>query len=572
MSQAKAQAMGCLAQRGQTALLDTALFKWLLIRPQPHANEQARGHWLRLAHDNGLSDPRWLLNRHAPRFTGIVRICPACLGVPHAWWPGAWNDREHPWCSEHDCWLVDTCARCHRPLRWHGVQLFRCRCGQALSELPAAALTPACRNALAVDGVTPLSVLIWLGALSKHGLRDKPLKRATRQGMADVIDLAERGAAMVSGWPGEFFRALNAHRVQAPGQESLQLLNLALPGLTRRIRKLGDTHWRVRIQATLDAYTAGSIHTRSPIIGRNVQSHEAVNTTVASVARSLRIRTESLSLAIDNLTDDQVKTRHTANGRSRRLMTPEVIQKVHAVLEDRISIKNAARLLGLSAPRIEQLANAKLLIRQAGRLSKRACNTLQRSLMQVCVHGEAPSEAIRFSDTLRFWIPVSRSSEFFEAVLSGELATYSETGANSIHAMLLARERVMAWASARSDQVIEWLSVPDCATRLGIKQEVAYHLVRVGLLHTRQTMINRRVAQVVTMEALQQFERCYESLSKAAMRAGINWRHGVAWACSNNIKFASGPQIDGGRQYFVHIRSLGRNSGRNADHSMTVMK
>ncbi len=115
----------------------------------------------------------------------------------------------------------------------------------------------------------------------------------------------------------------------------------------------------------------------------------------------------------------------------------------------------------------------------------------------------------------------------------------------------------MALASARSDQVSEWLSVPDCATRLGIKQEVAYHLVRVGLLPTRQAMINRRMAQVVPTEALQRFERCYEPLSKAARRAGINWRHGLAWACSKNIKFASGPQIDGGRQYFVHIRSLG---------------
>ena len=319
----------------------------------------------------------------------MVRVCPVCLAQPHAWWPQAWADREHPWCEVHSSWLADTCVACHQPLRWHGVQLLRCRCGQALGELPAPALTPACQQALITERVAPLSVLVWLGALAKHGLIDKPMKKAARQGMADVIDLAERGADMVNDWPGGFFRALDACRVHATGEESLQLLNLTLPGLTQRIRKLGHAHWRVRIQDALDAYAAASRQTRSPVIGRNVEVHEARSGSVASVAKALGVRTERLTLALDNLAGQQVKTRRTANGRSRRLMTPEVIQQVQFYLEDRITTKEAARLLDLSVARVEQLVSAKHLVRQAGRLSKQACNTLRQSVMQAGVRKES---------------------------------------------------------------------------------------------------------------------------------------------------------------------------------------
>ena len=149
---------------------------------------------------------------------------------------------------------------------------------------------------------------------------------------------------------------------------------------------------------------------------------------------------------------------------------------------------------------------------------------------------------------------MARSSEFFGAVLSGELAAYAQAHSDSIQTLLIGRERVMAWAAARSDLRCEWLSVPDCAKRLGVKQQVAYHLVRVGLLPTQKAVVNRRVAQVVTLKALERFERCYEPLATAASRAGVDWRHGLAWARANGLKLVSGPQIDGGRQYFIQNR------------------
>ena len=552
MSCVKTAAARSQVQGRRTALLDTGLLARLLIRPSRHADEQAGGYWLRLAHCNGLNEPRWLLDRQAPRLMGLVRICPSCLDQPDARWPQAWSDREHPWCDKHHHWLVDRCTGCGQPLRWNGVQLLRCRCGAALAELPAKAMTSACLQALVVDRVAPLSVLIWLGALEKHGLIDKPMKKASRQSMADVVDLAERGATIVADWPGGFFWTLDACRVRGAGSDSLQLLNHSLPGLTRKVRKLSDPLWRGRILKELTAYAAASRSTHAPLVGRNARLAVASGTTVTSAAKALRIRTEGLSLALDTLADETVMSRRTASGRLRRLVTPQIAQRIQAERQDRIATKTAARLLGMSSDRVEQLVNANVLVRQTGCLSRQACDTLLKSILQMRVHADAPVEAIPLGEALRFWVPVARSSEFVHAVLCGNLKLFTSMTSASIHDTLLDRESLTAWATRPSESVSEWLSIPDCAKRLGVKQEVVYHLARTGLLQTQKAVVKRRTAQVVTLKAIDQFEQRYESLTTAARRAGVDWRQGLNWARSHGLRFASGPGVDGGRQYFLH--------------------
>lgn len=95
------------------------------------------------------------------------------------------------------------------------------------------------------------------------------------------------------------------------------------------------------------------------------------------------------------------------------------------------------------------------------------------------------------------------------------------------------------------------MTVPQCAVRLGLKQEVVYHLVRKGLIRTRRARSGRRQAQVVTLAMLHAFEDTYESLSCAAVRAGMDHRRGLQWARANGVALVTGPGVDGGRQYFV---------------------
>lgn len=64
----------------------------------------------------------------------------------------------------------------------------------------------------------------------------------------------------------------------------------------------------------------------------------------------------------------------------------------------------------------------------------------------------------------------------------------------SLHDTLLDRESLTAWATDQSGPESEWISILDCAKRLGVEQEVAYHRVRIDLLPTQMEMVKRRTA------------------------------------------------------------------------------
>jgi hypothetical protein len=63
-------------------------------------------------------------------------VCPACLRqdeVPYE--RLLWSFRPVPVCVEHGCILVSQCPACQRPLRWDRQDVSRCRCGQRLGDV-----------------------------------------------------------------------------------------------------------------------------------------------------------------------------------------------------------------------------------------------------------------------------------------------------------------------------------------------------------------------------------------------------------------------------------------------------
>lgn len=533
--------------RGQVALAPDVVAQ-LLVRPARRAREQCGGHWLRVADVNGMADPSWLLGSSSRPPLSVVRVCPKCLAEPEPIWLEAWLDRSCPLCAEHQVWLIDECSACARPLRWNRLRFLSCRCDQDLRDLAVTPLTPAVRQAVMSDGV-PLHVLLWLGALARYGLFGKPLKKASRRTMREVADLAELGADMVGDWPGSFFRALDLSRRETKGSASLRLLNEALPGLMKRIGKVRDTGWRMRITEALGAYAAAGRQTPSPLIGRNVPGHRPPS--MASIAREFGVRPERLKAALDELPGVDVLARRTAGGRCRRVASPTAVASARRALADQISIKQAARLLGLSVPRTQQLVvDGKLPVHRR-RLSRIAVVELQHSLTKALVPGRPPADAVTLGHALRYRIPVDRTGHFIKAIQTGEIAIYRSARAGLLAWQLVGEERVRTWVSMRPAAERDWLTIPECAERLKLKQQVVYYLVRVGVIATQTKQIDRRSARVVTAAALRDFEQQIEPLARSAARAGVDHRRGLAWARANDIELVSGPRIDGGRQYFV---------------------
>ncbi|AOR68294.1 hypothetical protein BBJ41_12555 [Burkholderia stabilis] len=95
------------------------------------------------------------------------------------------------------------------------------------------------------------------------------------------------------------------------------------------------------------------------------------------------------------------------------------------------------------------------------------------------------------------------------------------------------------------------ISVVEAARRLGVKQEVMYHLSNIGLVRTRMGKLRRRVAQIVDADELKKFSRQFLPLSTVARAMGISARQAPSWAREHGIEIVTGPSVDGGRQYWI---------------------
>lgn len=533
----------------------------LLVRPLRGLQESVGGHWLRVAHSNGLADPKCLLEGNNRSAMSIVRICPACLSSPDAFWSEDWMDRCKPFCRVHGQWLMDRCSACDRLLRWNRLRFLACSCRQDLRELTATALPPQTVRLLHT-GSASVAVLLWLGALSRYGLTMKPLKKAARVSMSEVMTLADAGAQVVSGWPNTFFDVLGQCRLDTTAPGGLSSMNEALPGLSSRLRKLGDGPWQELIAIALGDYVAASHRSEAPIVGRNLIGDRPQ--TVAQIARVLRVRTESLIAALDRLPAVPGARRTTAQGRSRRLIPSDAIWQVQQLLSDEISVKASARIIGLSTSRIRQLIATGLLNMYKRCLSRIELHGLLQSLLSSGRPVTARPDVISLSHALRYTVPVQLTARFLQAVLERDLILFVPEGAVELAGCLINQDRCQRWVTEQGHQDDAALPLPTCALLLGLKQQVIYHLAHIGLISVHTARTSRgRFARVATMASVDQFQRRFVALARLARESGVDHRGAVNWANTNGIALVSGPSIDGGRQYFA-LRPTQSLSGRGS--------
>ena len=91
------------------------------------------------------------------------------------------------------------------------------------------------------------------------------------------------------------------------------------------------------------------------------------------------------------------------------------------------------------------------------------------------------------------------------------------------------------------------LSIVEVAEQMAVKQEVAYHLVRQGLLQTATAATHRR-NQRVAMQQLQEFKTAYVWLRDLARGARTSPKHLRTLLDKEGIRPISGPDVDGCRQ------------------------
>lgn len=513
----------------------------LLVRVAPGPGESAQGFWLREAARNGLN-PRWTRTGATPGFHARARLCSACLREV-GFWRSEWLVPDCFYCSAHRLWLCDQCDQCLQDLRWSNVRYEHCRCGRDLRLLPQAPL-PSALAAL-VDAI-PRDVLDFLGTLSLHGLDGKPGKKASRVDVASVAARTAAGIAALGEAGAALPELLQRIRVPPATPGTVQLLNEAFPTLKRRVDAVADEAWRGRLRSALERFVEASASTPNPIVGRNVS--ESPTTTVGQLAASVGVAPTRMAKTLDRMTGGAVATRVTSGGRVRRVVIGERSAEIKEALASTMSRRTAGRRLGISAKRVSVLTGEGLLVSMTEAGVQRFLSAMPGAEM------EPPLDTVVLSEALRTLVHVDRTGALMRALLDRTLACWRAAidpgDIPSVAHWKVSRDELKAWASAAREGV---LSVPQAAEALGVKQEVAYHLVRKGLLASTVRRGPARSERAVSRLELQRFSRRYLPLSELASKAGVGARGAVDWAGSQRHRIVCGPTIDGCRQYFVDL-------------------
>jgi len=126
----------------------------------------------------------------------------------------------------------------------------------------------------------------------------------------------------------------------------------------------------------------------------------------------------------------------------------------------------------------------------------------------------APSENfITISQAAKHYLPTAGGlPQLMTAIQSGEIPVFCRAESESVSVgkwLVNSNELELKGLTLHTSSQAKGMSVSDAAKILGVKEEVAYALVRLGRLGSETVQCSRRSAQVVSLKAIQHFKRNY---------------------------------------------------------------
>ncbi|MCA8153159.1 hypothetical protein [Burkholderia contaminans] len=401
------------------------------------------------------------------------------------------------------------------------------------------------------------SLILHLGATTdttEYMLTPKAWRNLT---LSETSRLIAAAYSRLTDWPFKFHDFLREEErsIRDAGETSLQSprlrrlkkfllhelasdLNFLLDGFRGYMRDQSmDTLDRRRHWATVD----------------DIQSQAYITATAA--ARQLGIRAATLHALAARVG----VTETPKPGGIRRhftLIKRTALSSLKQELVDEIGLRTMSLLLGVSMPRVEQLADVGMLKRRTVTHGLISTSFFRRSEASELIDsikrcGEAvanPDREISFAEVSKYFL--SQRAEFVSLIRAVQEQRISlrrwDESARGIAGAIFGREEFLNWH--RQQCCIGGVTIPEAAVHLHIKQEVAYHLVKSGLLKGRRAIRGRRTVTLITPDALSDFEQGYVSAVELAKAASLSV--GTVMAILSDIGIAPicGPQTDGSRQ------------------------
>lgn len=293
----------------------------------------------------------------------------------------------------------------------------------------------------------------------------------------------------------------------------------------------------------------------------DIQSQAYIAANVA--ARQLGVRVSTLHALATRVGVKAIRK----PGRTRRhftLIQRAALSSLKQHLADEISLRTTSKLLGISASRVEQLADVGLLTRRTVTHGLVSTSLFQRrealaliESIRDSVRGPATADQeVSVAEACRYFL--SQRAEFVSlvrAMQEGRLSVkrWNES-APGIAGAIFGRREFLNWH--RQQCCIGGMTVPEAAAHLHVKQEVAYQLVKMGILKGRVAVRGRRTATLITSDSLSDFEQRYISSVELAAAMALSAGKVVVHISDLGVSPICGPKTDGSRQNFFRRRDV----------------
>ena len=205
------------------------------------------------------------------------------------------------------------------------------------------------------------------------------------------------------------------------------------------------------------------------------------------------------------------------------------------------------------------LALLPIICPEAKKLGAQGCpwaipvNWVERweALIRTQVHAEPmDSSTVALGHLIRYWPWTDEQIGLLLVdILNGEMAPAGVLNSgDGIGTLVLCADQLDHWFFGKQRVPCAELTIPDVALRIGVKQEVAYALVRSGLLHATLRKVGRRSEQRVKVTILEEFERRYILGRDIARLLGRSPRAVAEFLLGDGVQPVAGPGVDNCRQ------------------------
>jgi len=548
--------------------------------------------WLRQSATDRVS-PAVIDQRHV--LGAKAKFCPACL-KEEEFWRLEWEHVFYTVCHRHQLLMIERCPQCAKFLKWNRPNLGKCTCGVHLDEWPAQKAHEPERElcgrlsaCIAVDADRPvlptenffvamprdittneLANLIFIFGLHGEAL-PTDRRRAVFNSNASCIThhLVRTAANMLMSWPAGFHTFLQDVGKYGETEALRKNPTRRFLNFMKAVRNGCKTPG---LNFVIEAYREFVHENSHGILNRrhNWASTEDIKNQRYVPANAVAVTLGISRKRIRELINQRVLRGYIKSTKKQRefvAVERASIRNAQQYLGDQVTLSGAALLLGIPKNRVDELVTGGLLKQYTGEARRIKARLFSRKEIAEFVKrlSSKSREPLEEEDLIAalgvmktHLAPGEEFCQLIRDVLSGHLRIVRTLEPKrGITGFAFNREEFYSWrARHRAGTEKVQLTAMEVASELGIKQEVAYHLIRSELLKSHTELLGKRSCRFVHVKDLEKFQTNYISAACLAKKTKTSSKGIVERLRKIGIHAVTGPGIDSCRQYFFLRKKL----------------